>query len=144
MGELGSVDRRERLSQATLRASLERSGTPSLSTFHQRKAYAGSRDRADAAWATAALRGGAQPLRVLSEVATRGAKASAAPEVRLAHGTRVLARALATVKPSRPVEKTVSMAAQALAIAIQAPLAAVKALLVIRSIARELSQERGR
>lgn len=81
---------------------------------------------------------------MLREVALRGARGSASPEARLTHGTRVLARALATVKPARPVEKTVSLAAQALAVVIKAPIAVVKALLIIRSIARELSQERGR
>lgn len=85
-----------------------------------------------------------RPDLVLREVAARGAKATAGPEARLAHGTRVLAKAIATVKPSRSVEKTVTLAAQALAVVIKAPLAVVKALLIVRSIARELSQERGR
>ena len=62
----------------------------------------------------------------------------------LAHGTRVVARALATVQPGRAVEKTVSMTVQALATAVKAPIAVVKALLIVRSIVRELSQERGR
>lgn len=144
MGGLEAAAGDERLSQAALRAALERSGTPTLRSFHQRQIYAGNLERADVAWATAALRGGVQPHLVLREVAGRGAKASVAPEARLAHGTRVLARALATVKPARSVERTVTLAAQALAVVIKAPLAVVKALLIVRSIARELSQERGR
>ena len=77
-------------------------------------------------------------------MAKRGAHAAASKEVALAHGTRVVARALATVQPGRAVEKTVSLTVQALATVVKAPLAVVKALLIIRSIARELSQERGR
>jgi hypothetical protein len=77
-------------------------------------------------------------------VAKRGAHAAASKEAALAHGTRVVARALATVQPGRAVEKTVSLTVQALATVVKAPLAVVKALLIIRSIARELSQERGR
>ena len=77
-------------------------------------------------------------------MAKRGAHAAASKEAGLAHGTRVVARALATVQPGRAVEKTVSLTVQALATAVKAPLAVVKALLIIRSIARELSQERGR
>lgn len=81
---------------------------------------------------------------VLREVAERGAKPAASKEVALAHGTRVVARALATVQPGRAVEKTVSLTIQALATAVKAPIAVVKALLIVRTIARELSQERGR
>ncbi|MCL4839113.1 MAG: hypothetical protein KJ058_14250 [Thermoanaerobaculia bacterium] len=81
---------------------------------------------------------------MLREVAERGAKAAAPKEAALAHGTRVVARALATVRPGNAVEKTVSMTVQALATAVKAPLAVVKALLIIRTIARELSQDRGR
>ena len=81
---------------------------------------------------------------MLREVAERGAKAAASKEVALAHGTRVVARALATVQPGHAVEKTVAMTVQALATAVKAPLAVVKALLIIRTIARELSQDRGR
>lgn len=81
---------------------------------------------------------------VLREVAERGAKSAASKEVALAHGTRVVARALATVQPGRAVEKTVSLTIQALATAVKAPIAVVKALLIVRTIARELSQERGR
>ena len=81
---------------------------------------------------------------MLREVAARGAKAAASKEVALAHGTRVVARALATVQPGHAVEKTVAMTVQALATAVKAPLAVVKALLIIRTIARELSQDRGR
>ena len=143
LGDLGHLAD-DRLSEAALRSALQRAGVPPLRTFHERRLYAGSRDRADAAWATAALRGGVQPHLVLREVALRGARGSASLETRVTHGTRVLARALATVKPARPVEKTVSLAAQALAVVIKAPIAVVKALLIIRSIARELSQERGR
>ena len=81
---------------------------------------------------------------MLREVAERGAKAAAPKEAALAHGTRVVARALATVQPGRAVEKTVSMTVQALATAVKVPLAVVKALLIIRTIAQELSQDRGR
>ena len=143
VGDLGHLAD-DRLSDAALRSALQRSGVPPLRTFQERKLYVGSLDRADAAWATAALRGGVQPHLVLREVALRGGRSSASPEARVTHGTRVLARALATVKPARSVEKTVSLAAQALAVVIKAPIAVVKALLIIRSIARELSQERGR
>jgi hypothetical protein len=140
----GDVAPADRLTEATLREALRRSGTPPLRTFHARPAYAGNLERADAAWAAAALRAGVEPRHVLREVASRGARAAAPTEVRLAHGTRVLARALATVKPGRSVEKVVTVAAQALAVTVKAPLVAVKALLIVRSIARELSRERGR
>jgi hypothetical protein len=115
-----------------------------LASYHRHPAYSPSLDRADAAWATAALRRGVEPHVVLREVAERGARAAASKEVALAHGTRVVARALATVQPGRAVEKTVSMTVQALATAVKAPIAVVKALLIVRSIVRELSQERGR
>jgi hypothetical protein len=85
-----------------------------------------------------------EPHGVLREVATKGARAAGSREAALAHGTRVVARALATVQPERAVENTVALAAQALATAAKLPLAVVKALLIIRSIARELSQDRGR
>jgi len=117
---------------------------PELATYHRHRAYAASPERADVAWATAALRRGVEPHVVLREVAARGARAKVSQEAALAHGTRVVARALATVKPGRAVEKVVSMTVQALATAVKAPLAVVKALLIVRSIARELSQERGR
>jgi len=81
---------------------------------------------------------------VLREVAQRGARAAAPKEVALAHGTRVVARAFATVQPGRAVEKTISLTVQALATAVKAPIAVVKALLIVRTIARELSQDRGR
>jgi hypothetical protein len=113
-------------------------------TYHRHPAYATSLERADTAWATAALRRGVEPHVVLREVAERGAKSAASKDVALAHGTRVVARALATVQPGRAVEKTVSLTIQALATAVKAPIAAVKALLIVRTIARELSQERGR
>lgn len=77
-------------------------------------------------------------------MAERGAKAAAPKEAAIAHGTRVVARALATVQPGRAVEKTVSLTIQALATAVKAPIAVVKALLIVRTIVRELSQERGR
>ena len=96
------------------------------------------------AWATAALRRGVEPHVVLHEVAAKGARAAGSREAALAHGTRVVARALATVQPARAVEKTVALAAQALAATVKWPLALVKTLLIIRSIARELSQDRGR
>ncbi len=134
----------DRLAAAALRDSLRRTGTPPLATYHRHPAYAGSAERADVGWATAALRRGVEPHVVLREVAKRGAHAAASKEAALAHGTRVVARALATVQPGRAVEKTVSLTVQALATAVKAPLAVVKALLIIRSIARELSQERGR
>jgi len=134
----------ERLAAAELRTALRRTGMPELATYHRHRAYAASPERADVAWATAALRRGVEPHVVLREVAARGARATASQEAALAHGTRVVARALATVKPGRAVEKVVSMTVQALATAVKAPLAVVKALLIVRSIARELSQERGR
>ena len=134
----------ERLAAAELRAALRRTGTPELATYHQYRAYSASLERADSAWATAALRRGVEPHVVLREVAERGAKAAASKEASLAHGTRVVARALATVQPGRAVEKTVSMTVQALATAVKVPLSVVKALLIIRTIARELSQDRGR
>jgi len=123
---------------------LRRTGTPELSTYHRHPAYAPNLERADTAWATAALRRGVEPHVVLREVAERGARATASKEATLAHGTRVVARALATVQPGRAVEKTVSLTVQALATAVKAPIAVVKALLIIRTIARDLSQERGR
>lgn len=141
---LGGSATDERLAAAALRESLRRTGTPPLASYHRHPAYSASLDRADAAWATAALRRGVEPHVVLREVAERGARAAASKEVALAHGTRVVARALATVQPGRAVEKTVSMTVQALATAVKAPVAVVKALLIVRSIVRELSQERGR
>ena len=141
---LGGSATDERLAAAELRAALRRTRTPELATYHQHRAYSASLERADAAWATAALRRGVEPHVVLREVAERGAKAAAPKEAALAHGTRVVARALATVQPGRAVEKTVSMTVQALATAVKVPLAVVKALLIIRTIARELSQDRGR
>jgi hypothetical protein len=141
---LGGSATDERLAAAALRESLRRTGTPQLATYHRHPAYAASLERADTAWATEALRRGVEPHVVLREVAERGAKAAASKEVALAHGTRVVARALATVQPGRAVEKTVSLTIQALATAVKAPIAVVKALLIVRTIARELSQERGR
>ncbi|QQR74052.1 MAG: relaxase/mobilization nuclease domain-containing protein [Holophagales bacterium] len=141
---LGGSATDERLAAAALRESLRRTGTPELSTYHRHPAYAPNLERADTAWATAALRRGVEPHVVLREVAERGARATASKEATLAHGTRVVARALATVQPGRAVEKTVSLTVQALATAVKAPIAVVKALLIIRTIARELSQERGR
>lgn len=141
---LGGSATDERLAAAALRESLRRTGTPELATYHRHPAYATSLERADTAWATAALRRGVEPHVVLREVAERGAKPAASKEVALAHGTRVVARALATVQPGRAVEKTVSLTIQALATAVKAPIAVVKALLIVRTIARELSQERGR
>lgn len=141
---LGGSATDERLAAAALRESLRRTGTPQLATYHRHPAYAASLERADTAWATAALRRGVEPHVILREVAEHGAKAAASKEVALAHGTRVVARALATVQPGRAVEKTVSLTIQALATAIKAPIAVVKALLIVRTIARELSQERGR
>lgn len=134
----------DRIAAAAIRESLRRTGTPPLQAYHRLPAYGGSLERADAAWATAALRRGVEPHVVLREVAARGARSSASREAALAHGTRVVARALATVRPGQAVEKTVALTAQALAAAVKWPLAAVKALLIIRSIARELSQDRGR
>ena len=95
-------------------------------------------------WADVLLAWTIEPHVILREVAERGAKAAAPKEAALAHGTRVVARALATVQPGRAVEKTVSLTIQALATAVKAPIAVVKALLIVRTIARELSQERGR
>jgi hypothetical protein len=85
-----------------------------------------------------------EPHVVLREVAAKGARAAASREVALAHGTRVVARALAAVQPGRAVEKTVALTAQALAAAVKWPLAVVKTLLIIRSIARELSKDLSR
>ncbi len=141
---LGGSATDERLAAAALRTSLRRTGTPELATYHGHPAYAASLERADTAWATAALRRGVEPHVVLREVAERGAKAAAPKEAAIAHGTRVVARALATVQPGRAVEKTVSLTIQALATAVKAPIAVVKALLIVRTIVRELSQERGR
>ncbi len=141
---LGGSATDERLAAAALRESLRRTGTPELATYHRHPAYAASLERADTAWATAALRRGVEPHVILREVAERGAKAAAPKEAAFAHGTRVVARALATVQPGRAVEKTVSLTIQALATAVKAPIAVVKALLIVRTIARELSQERGR
>ncbi len=117
---------------------------PPLQSYHRLPAYAGNLARADVAWATAALRHGVEPHVVLHEVARGGARAAASQQAALAHGTRVVARALATAKPGQAVERTVALTVEALAAAVKWPLAAVKALLIIRSIARELSQERGR
>jgi len=141
---LGGSATDDRLAAAALRESLRRTGTPELATYHRHPAYAASLERADTAWATAALRRGVEPHVILREVAERGAKAAAPKEAALAHGTRVVARALATVQPGRAVEKTVSLTVQALATAVKAPIAVVKALLIVRTIVRELSQERGR
>ncbi len=141
---MGGTTTNDRLAAAALRESLQRTGTPELAAYHRHRAYSASLERADAAWATAALRQGVEPHVVLREVAERGAKAVAPKEAALAHGTRVVARALATVQPGRAVEKTVSMTVQALATAVKVPIAVVKALLIIRTIARELSQDRGR
>jgi hypothetical protein len=80
----------------------------------------------------------------LREVAQRGARASASREAAIEHGTRTVARALAAVRPGDAIEKTVSLTTQALATAIKAPLAVVRALLIVRSVARELAQERER
>lgn len=134
----------ERLAAAALRESLRRTGTPPLQSYHRLPAYAGNLERADIAWATAALRRGVEPHVVLREVAAKGARAAGSREAALAHGTRVVARALAAVQPGRAVEKTVALAAQALAATVKWPLALVKTLLIIRSFARELSQDRGR
>ena len=137
---LGGSATDERLAAAALRESLRRTGTPELATYHRHRAYAASLERADTAWATAALRRGVEPHVVLREVAEHGAKAATSKEAALAHGTRVVARALATVQPGRAVEKTVSLIIQALATAVKAPIAVVKALLIVRTIARELAR----
>ena len=144
MERAGAGAGNERLAAAALRESLGRTGTPPLQSYHRLPAYAGNLERADMAWATAALRRGVEPHVVLREVATKGARAAGSREAALAHGTRVVARALAAVKPGRAVEQTVALAAQALAATVKWPLAVVKTLLIIRSIARELSKDLSR